>query len=52
MADKNKPDKLEIPEPQVSDELAATTKPDPPDLCPRPDGSRLDPLHTRRGMTL
>src|SRR5690242_8352300 len=52
MADRNKPDKLENPERQVSDELAATTKPELNNRIRPPDGSRLDPVHVTGAISL
>lgn len=51
MADKHKPDKLEHPEPQVSDELAATTRLDSNSRT-RPNGSPLDPVNVTGAFSL
>jgi hypothetical protein len=51
MADKHKADKLEHAEPQVSDELAATTRLDS-DSRTRPNGSTLDPVHVTGAVSL
>ena len=51
MADKHKPDKLEHPEPQVSDELAAATRLDS-NSHTRPNGSALDPVNVTAAVFL
>jgi hypothetical protein len=52
MADKNKPDKLENPEPQVSNELAAATKLEPNNRTPTPGGRVHDPVHVTGTVSL